>query len=258
MNNATHLSVEKLSVTRQGKRHLSDVSFSVPGGSWVSIIGQNGAGKSTLLQAMVGIVSHTGVVSLVYKRLDLLSQKNRAAHAAYVPQRLEASAPFSVEEFIRFALYARGLSDKDGLLEPVYELFRLQNFRKRSIQELSVGEFQRVSLAAAVAQQSELLLLDEPSSALDPYEEIQAVSCMRAVKESEKRTILFVSHNLSHALTYADTVIALKEGTIRFCGSPQQLIEQGMLSELFACPFIVERRNESWLVFADTVEARPV
>lgn len=251
-----HFSVENVSVTRHGKRHLSDISFSVPCGSWVSIIGQNGAGKSTLLQAIVGIESHTGVVSLGEKRLDLLSQKNRAAHAAYVPQRLEASAPFSVEEFIRFALYARDLSDKDGLLEPVYELFRLQGFRKRSIQELSVGEFQRVSLAAAVAQQSELLLLDEPSSALDPYEEMQAVSCMRAVKEREKRTIFFVSHNLSHALTYADTVIALKEGIIRFCGSPQQLIAQEILSELFSCSFTVERRNESWLVFAETVEAR--
>lgn len=252
MNESLSVSVERLSVVRGGKAHLSDISISVPQGSWVSIIGANGAGKSTLLQALIGIVEHTGKVSLGGMRLDQLSQRKRASHIAYVPQRLDASVPFSVEEFLRFALYARNLVGKDDLLEPLYDLFRLSEFRQRSIQELSVGEFQRVSLAAAVAQQSEILLLDEPSSALDPYEELQAILSMRAVKEREGRTIFFVSHNLSHALTHADTVIALKNGKITFCGSPQLLVEKNILSDIFACPFIVERRGDGWFVIVDT------
>lgn len=231
---------------------LKDISFSLSGCSWLSIIGPNGAGKSTLLKAMTGILSlDSGSLHADELRIDTVSQRQRARLLAYVPQRFEALQPFLVREFLELALFALSPADRESRVAEGLSLFRLEPFADRSIQQLSVGELQRVQLAAAFVQGSDLLLLDEPSAALDPHEEVQMLLTLKQLAAQGKRSVILVSHNLSAALTFSDQVLLLEKGAARFCGSPEALIASGELESVFRQKFTVERREGKIYLLAD-------
>jgi iron complex transport system ATP-binding protein len=247
---STEFSVTNFTVTSAGRRLLDDVSFSIKRGSWLSIIGANGAGKSTLLKALAGLAEGpSGRSTIGDIRLDNMPQRERACYLSYVPQQFEALVPFSVDEFLRLALYAENSVAGEEKVRSAYVLFRLENFKDRSIQRLSVGEMQRVLLAAAFVQGSELLLLDEPSSALDPFEECEMLKTLSRLKSEAKRTILFVSHNLSSALTLADAVLVLKDGKVLYFGSAQELIQKSILRQAFGQDFRIVSEGRQHSVF---------
>ena len=247
-------SVTNFTVESGGQRLLDDISFSIKRGSWLSVIGANGAGKSTLLKALAGLAEGpSGRCTLGNIRLDTMPQRERACYTSYVPQQFEALVPFSVDEFLRLALYAENSVMGEEKVRSAYQLFRLENFRDRSIQRLSVGEMQRVLLAAAFVQGSELLLLDEPSSALDPFEECEMLKTLCSLKKEAKRTIVFVSHNLSSALSLADALLVLKDGKALFFGSAQELIKNGVLHQAFGQDFRIVTEGAQHSVFQHSV-----
>lgn len=232
--------VENLSVVSSGRTRIDSISFSAPPASWLSIVGENGAGKSTLLKALAGIVPAHGTIRCGDVRVESLRQRERARCFAYVPQRYEPPIGFLVEQFLRLAGYAGGINDS-AILEETCDLFRLSEYRQRSIRELSVGELQRVMLAASFAQGSQVLLLDEPLSALDPIQESQTLALLRMLQRERDRTIIFVSHNLSAALTFADSVLALSDTRQFFHGSVADCLDQKVPQRLFRQPFSLQQ-----------------
>ncbi len=243
---SAEFAVENLTVGGTSAKRLDSLSFSIDQGAWLSIVGTNGSGKSTLLKALAGITPSEGIIRYGDSRIDRLTPRARAARVAYVAQRYEPLVDFSVEQFLRLAQFTASAGRPD--LEEVRSLFRLDSYWRRSIRALSVGEFQRVMLAAAFSQGSPVLLLDEPSAALDPAEECLMLDLLSTLNTERKKTILFVSHNLTAALTYADKVLALDRGRNTFFGTPDDFLSGQNAERIFQRSFFVERSDSQFTV----------
>ena len=204
---------------------LKGVEFSANKGELLAIIGPNGAGKSTLLKSMVGILRPTGYVRLNGTNLLELPPRERAKLITYVPQSSYPEFAFTIEEFVELGTYAtRG--DVGEALKKV----GLWKRRREYITNLSGGEYQLALIARAIAQGSDVILLDEPTSHLDINHALQAMGLLRELS-GEKITIA-VLHDLNLALRYADRLILLHRGEKRWEGKPEKL-EPGVLEEVY-------------------------
>ncbi|AEH24371.1 ABC transporter ATP-binding protein [Pyrococcus yayanosii] len=232
------LSVE-VSFSYGRKRILEGASFSARKGELLSIIGPNGAGKSTLLKCIVGILRPTGRVS--YDGVDLLALKprERACYVAYVPQSSFPEFAFTVEEFVEMGTYATGGDVRDAL-----ERVGLWERRGELITRLSGGEYQLALIARALAQGSDVLLLDEPTSHLDVN---HAVSIMELLEElKEEKVVVTVLHDLNLALQYSDRIVILREGRVFWEGRREEL-EENVLGAVYGIPLRI-REVEGRLV----------
>ncbi|NJE46748.1 ABC transporter ATP-binding protein [Thermococcus sp. GR7] len=195
---------------------LKSVEFSADKGELLAIIGPNGAGKSTLLKSLVGILKPIGHVKL--NGIDVLSlkPKERAKLITYVPQSSYPEFAFTIEEFVELGTYAtRG--DVKGALKKV----GLWGRRKEQITNLSGGEYQLALIARALAQGSDVILLDEPTSHLDINHALQVMELLREL--SNEKIVIAVLHDLNLALRYADRLILLHRGEKRWEGRPEEL-----------------------------------
>ncbi|NJD98411.1 ABC transporter ATP-binding protein [Thermococcus sp. LS1] len=195
---------------------LKNVEFKADKGELLAIIGPNGAGKSTLLKSLVGILKPIGHVKL--NGIDVLSlkPKERAKLITYVPQSSYPEFAFTIEEFVELGTYAtRG--DVEGALKKV----GLWERRKEQITNLSGGEYQLALIARALAQGSDVILLDEPTSHLDINHALHVMELLREL--SNEKIVIAVLHDLNLALRYADRLILLHRGKKRWEGKPEEL-----------------------------------
>ncbi|PSQ97014.1 MAG: ABC transporter, partial [Bacteroidetes bacterium SW_11_64_17] len=167
------LSVDRLTVALDGHTILQDVSFDVPAGRWVGVLGPNGAGKTTLLRAIGGHLPFDGEIGLQGTPVDTMSAPDRACMLAFVRQARSLTFDFTVEEFVllgraphRGWLETYRASDRERV-RAVLAQVDLEGFESRSVLSLSGGEMQRVFLAQTLVQDTDLLLLDEPTAHLD-------------------------------------------------------------------------------------------
>ncbi len=236
----TMLSIKNLSVRIDDAWLLQDIHFSIQAGERVSIIGPNGAGKTTLLKCLTRVHSrYTGRITLQGIPLPSLKQKKLACLMSWVPQGEGDSPPFLVEEFVTLGRYCRlkpfvapGPGDR-AIVESALTLCGLENFRSRTLATLSGGERQKVHIAAALAQDAPLMLLDEPTTFLDPRQSMEIEDLLFELHQRAKRTLLVVTHDINRALLESDRVIGLKQGRILFDLPPDKLIEGPLLDELF-------------------------
>lgn len=215
--------VSDLSVTyRNGHTALHNVSFSVPAGSIAALVGVNGSGKSTLFKALMGFVpAHAGQISI----LGMPTRKAlRRSLVAYVPQAEEVdwSFPVLVDDVVMMGRYGHmGLMrrpkqhDRDRVTDALARVDMLA-FRERQIGELSGGQKKRVFLARAIAQQGEVILLDEPFTGVDVQTEAKIISLLREMRD-EGKTMLVSTHNLGSVNEFCDYTVMVK-GTILASG----------------------------------------
>ena len=237
------LEVETLSVKVLSSTLLQGVSFVVNPGEVVVLLGPNGAGKTTLLRAVLGLAQGvTGSVRISGQRREEYNQRSLARLIGYVPQRLHLTFPYTVHEFLEMNLYSwqdsvANLEQTRSAIRRAVILSQIEELLHRPLSELSGGELQRVALASAVVQQPKLLLLDEPASSLDPryarllHQQIQTVAAAHTLG------VLMVSHDINAALRHATRILALKDGELRFDGSPQSLVSEGVLEEIYEVGF---------------------
>ncbi|MPY87440.1 MAG: ATP-binding cassette domain-containing protein [Luteitalea sp.] len=195
---------------------LEHVSFDVAPGELVAVMGRNGAGKSTLLDIIAGLRSPTeGAVILAERPLDEWAAIARARMLAHLPQSLRADLSMRAEALVLMGRYAHAArwfeSDEDRqVAQEAMQRCECLEFRRRTLATLSGGERQRVFLAACLAQQGRVLLLDEPATFLDVDQQLQCFSVLRA--EAERGTAcLVVTHDVNLALTFCTRVIILAE-----------------------------------------------
>ncbi|HIP74853.1 MAG TPA: ABC transporter ATP-binding protein, partial [Thermococcus paralvinellae] len=182
----------------------------------LAIIGPNGAGKSTLLKCMVGILKPRGYVKLDNTNLLELKPRDRAKFITYVPQSSIPEFAFTIEEFVEMGAYATRGDIRDAL-----ERVGMWDRRKEFVTNLSGGEYQLVLIARALAQGSEVILLDEPTSHLDINHALLIMALLKELKR--EKIIISVMHDLNLALQYSDEIILLNRGKVEWKGNTQEL-----------------------------------
>jgi len=242
----TVIDVRNFSFRMGRKDILRDVSFSVHEGEYLSIVGPNGAGKTTLLKCIDRILTGgTGRIEVWGRPLTSYSQKKLAMLVGYVPQADSRVFPFTVEQFVLMGRYpylnpffSIGREDQRAVAE-VLKRTGTAAFAQRLMNTLSGGERQKVFIAAALAQEAGILLLDEPTTFLDyrHQDEIQEL-LTRANKESNV-TVVSVTHDVNRAALQSDRIVALRQGAVVFRGSPDQIMQPEVLQEIYDSSFVL-------------------
>ena len=238
------IQINQLSVGIDGTPILRDLSFEVSAGEYISIIGPNGAGKTTLMRSLLGMIDYAGSIQIHGDECSTISAKNLAKLISYVPQTQNIEFPLPVFDFVMMGRYPylsplapAQKSDIDAV-ELAMEITGTLPFRKRLMRTLSGGERQRVYIAAALAQETPIILLDEPATFLDWRHQSDVMQLLKNINQDRGTTLIAVNHDLNCAAHWSDRIIALKEGQLLLDGTPDELIQPEPLKQLFETTFI--------------------
>ena len=224
---------------------LGAISLAVRPRDHVVLIGPNGAGKTTLLRLLAGLLQRGGgelyYGGIPYERFD---RRQLARRIAYVPQIRPARIPLTARQVVEQGRYPhlrpgrRNLGRRDfEAIEGALRRVGLWELRDRSVERLSGGERQAVFIAAALAQEARVLILDEPTTHLDPRHQAEVTRILLGLKRDSETTVLAATHELRFAAQVADRVLALKAGTILRQGIPGEVLASAVLEEIFETPF---------------------
>jgi iron complex transport system ATP-binding protein len=225
-----------LSVRLGGALVVDGVDATVPDGAWVTLIGPNGAGKSTLLRALAALVPYTGSARIAGAEVSALRRRELAQRLAFVPQAPLLPPAMRVSEYVLLGrtpyLGAFGYEGHRDLHAAgrALEQLDLTPFARRPLHTLSGGEQQRVVLARALAQEAALLVLDEPTTALDIGRQQQVLELVARLREQRGLTVLSAMHDLTLAAQYADTLLLLSGGTLVAAGPPEQIATEELVA----------------------------
>lgn len=239
------LEVKNLSLNIGEKMILRGISFSVHGGLHLTIVGPNGAGKTSLLKCLMRIRSDWhGDVTVQGRHITGMSQKDLARMVGYVPQADGRLVPFTVGQFVLMSRYpylgpfsSVGRHDYQAV-ENALRITGMDAFSERDIRTLSGGERQKVFIAGALAQGAHILLLDEPTTFLDPLHESQVLELLDRLRCDHGTTILSVTHDVNHAALYGDRVIAMVGGEVVFDGLPGDFMDNRTLERVYGRSFL--------------------
>ena len=235
-----------------GKRAiLQDVCLNLEQGKFYGILGSNGCGKSTLLKNILQILKPaSGIIEINGKRASEYGLKELAALIGFVPQKTVLAAPLSVKEILlagRFCRLKSAFSGYDASdhakVEQMAELLDVKKFLERSAFELSGGEFGRVLLARALVSEPEILLLDEPTGALDMNYAIEAMSICENLTRSLNLTSVIVLHDLNLASLFCDKIFMLRDGAVRYRGSASELFTPQIIKEIYGFEALIVEEN---------------
>jgi iron complex transport system ATP-binding protein len=233
----TAIHVHGLHVSLGGAPILHGIDLDVAPGEWVTVIGPNGAGKSTLLRAVGGLLPFTGTVNLLGLPQGQLRRRERARLVATVPQNPAVPPGMAVFDYVLLGRtpYIRPLARESTVdlaaIDDVLVRLDLTRFAGRYLETLSGGERQRVFLARALAQGATLLLLDEPTSAMDIGHQQEVLDLVDQLRTDHGLTVLASMHDLSLAGEYADRMVLLAGGRVAATGPPRAVLTEALLRE---------------------------
>ena len=213
---------------------LNDVSAEFKEKSLTCILGPNGAGKTTLIKAICRLLSYDGEILINGKKSIDLDQNALAREVSYVPQSISPDLTFTVEEFVQLSRYPwHGVSEMEqSKMDEIFKLTGISDHRNQPMKTLSGGERQRVLIAAALIQDSPVILLDEITSALDPKYQDQIVQLLLDIRQTGK-TLIWATHDINAALIHADSLLAMKDGKVFSYGKPEQFLQNNTLEDLY-------------------------
>lgn len=239
---------------------LEGVDLRVETGEFVGLLGRNGSGKTTLLRALLGLVpERRGSVSLDGRPLDRMGRRQVARRVAWVPQEAERAFAFRVREVVAMGRnpYLGRFAPADAhdreQIERALDAADLNGLAERPITELSGGEWRRVLIARALAQETEHLLLDEPTANLDLAHQLEVLALLRALAR-DGRSVVASLHDLSQAARWCDRLVVLAEHRVVATGPPAEVLTPGHLESWFGIR--AELRREGGRV--SIAEANPV
>jgi len=220
--------------------HLDGVTTTITKGKITTIIGPNGCGKSTLLSVMSrNNKAVTGRATLESKDLIHYKSKEFAKKLAIVYQQNDIPKDLTIEKLVSFGrlphktLLQRNQVEDDAAIEWALKVTNLLDKRQNDLEALSGGERQRVWIAMALAQQSEILCLDEPTTFLDIYYQIELLELVKSLNEEYGLTIIMVLHDINQAIRYSDHIILMKAGHIIAEGAPREVITKEVIKEVY-------------------------
>lgn len=244
------LEARNISLTYGGKKPkqaLIDLSFNVKEGDFTTILGPNGSGKSTLLRILAGLLEPTGgSVQFKGKSFKNISRKNIARKIAYVPQKNFSVFPFSVIEIVMMGrsphLNYMGIERYEDVevVNNALEVMGITDLADKGINEISGGEAQRAFIARAIAQQPEVILLDEPNAHLDIEHQISIFKLLKKLNREDGVTVITVSHDLNLAGHFTNDAVLLKDGSLFSKGSKKKVLTEENLYSVFGVECKIE------------------
>lgn len=235
----TAVRARDIGVVLGGHQVLDGIDLDAESGAWVSVLGPNGAGKSTLLRAMSGLTPASGSVELDGRALGSMPRRERARLVALVPQAPSVPAGMTVADYVLLgrtphlgALGAPGRGDHAAADQAMGRLDLLE-LATRVVSSLSGGERQRVFLARALAQGSPVLLLDEPTTALDIGHQQKVLELIDALRRDRGLTVISTMHDLTLAGQYADALVLLDRGQVVATGTAEQVLTEANVSRYY-------------------------
>ena len=219
---------------------VKDLNLEIPKGKITTIVGANGCGKSTILKTLARIIKpKSGLIYINNKELNSQDSKELAKAMAVLPQSPQAPNGLTVEELISYGRFPHQkgfgkLKDEDkDIINWALEKTRILEFRDRPIEALSGGQRQRAWIAMALAQETDILLLDEPTTYLDLAHQLEVFKLLEELNKKEGRTIVMVIHELNNAARFADHMIGVKKGKIVCQGTAHEVMTKENLREIF-------------------------
>lgn len=242
------LQVEHLSKSYDEANILADIRFSVRKGEFFGILGPNGSGKSTLLKLISGVEKmSTGQIRIDGKDVGDYSRKELSRSLAVLQQESLPSVNFTVKEVVEMGRYpyqnwlGEEKGDREAIVDSILRKLKLVELQDRSLQYLSGGERQRVALGKVMAQQPELLLLDEPTTYLDIGYQIQIMDQVKAWQNEERLTVVAVLHDLNLASIYCDRLLMIHKGEAVCLGTPEEIMRSELIERVYGTsPIVVE------------------
>ncbi|MGE6399346.1 ABC transporter ATP-binding protein [Bacillus cereus] len=233
---------------------LKSVSSEIEVGKITTIIGPNGCGKSTLL----GVMSRnhdprSGEVMLDGKAISEYKPKEFARKLAVVHQQNEAPADITVEKLTSFGrmpyknIFSTQTDEDSEAIERALTCTRLQDKRDKPIHALSGGERQRVWIAMTLAQNTPMLFLDEPTTYLDIYYQLEILELVKELNEVHGLTIVMVLHDINQAIRYSDHIIVMKDGEIVMKGKPGEVVTEDMIKTIYGVDVVVKHDEDTGL-----------
>lgn len=231
---------ERLHVGYQDARIIDDLTVCITKGEITALVGPNGSGKSTLLKTLARLMSpQHGVVMLDGKAITSMGSSEVARQLAILPQAPSAPQTLTVRELVEQGRYPhvgalRMLRQQDDLaIREALALTDMTKFSHRHLDSLSGGERQRAWIALTLAQNTPVLLLDEPTTFLDIGHQLEVLELVKRLNQERGMTIVLVLHDLNQAARYADRMIVLNKGQIVSDGQPQDVLTTDLLAEVF-------------------------
>ncbi|WP_166245400.1 ABC transporter ATP-binding protein [Paenibacillus turpanensis] len=239
------LAVRDLCFGYGDKETIRGISLTLGEGQCVSIVGPNGAGKTTLLKCLGAIVpTKRGVIALDGKPLMEYAAKERARRIAYVPQQGAGSFPMTVMDTVmlgRKPYVSWSIGERDLLIvERILQDLNLTAMSSRFVDELSGGERQKVWIARALAQQPDILLLDEPIAALDIRHQLEVLEKTRELASRDGTLIVMILHDLELAARFSDRLILMNRGEVVMKGQPSEVLTHDRIREVYGVEVVLE------------------
>lgn len=232
--------IKNLNWSYRGKPLFTNLSTTFPSEAFISIVGPNGSGKTTLLRHFLRILPPSkGAILLEQGDLLAYSQRDLAKYMSYVPQQSRLEYDFTVYECVAMGRYAHekrlaSLTSKDhALVEEALEVMKLTPFASRLATELSGGEYQRVLIARALAQQSRLILLDEPVSHLDLHHQREILTLLKSLVNQKIASVICVLHDLNAVSAFSDLVVMMDQGDIVAEGSVKEVLTKERIEAVY-------------------------
>ncbi|PCD06484.1 cobalamin/Fe(3+)-siderophore ABC transporter ATP-binding protein [Peribacillus simplex] len=235
------INTQSLSLGYGDKLIINDMNIEIPKGEITVFIGANGCGKSTLLRSVARLLKpQSGSVLLEGKAISTMSSKDVARKMAILPQSPVAPEGLTVYQLVKQGRYPYqswlkqwSFVDEEKVQKAI-EATNLTDLKDQAVDELSGGQKQRAWIAMTLAQDTDVILLDEPTTYLDMTHQIEILDLLFDLNEFENRTIVMVLHDLNLACRYADNLVALKNGAIHAQGRPEDIITPELVQHVFS------------------------
>jgi len=246
------MNVSNVEVGYDKKVIVNDLTIGIPDSQITTIIGSNGCGKSTLLKAMTRIIPHQkGQILLDGAEIQKKNTKELAKELAILPQTQDSAVGLLVEELVSYGRfpYQSGFGsltkeDKE-IIDWALKATNTDKLRNHVVDELSGGQKQRVWIAMALAQNTDIIFLDEPTTYLDMAHQLEILDLLKDLNEKENRTIVMVLHDLNHAARFSNYMIALESGNLVKAGTPEEVMTTEVLKKVFKIDAIISKDPRS-------------
>lgn len=249
--------VKNLSFSYDEKQVLDDISFSIQEGKVTTIMGANGCGKTTLFHLMTkNLKPDNGSIYLENRNIERMKLKEFARKVSIVHQTITTWSDMTVEELISYGRIpyrkmGQGQTKEDEkLIAWAMEVTGVADYKQQHIGTLSGGQRQRTWIAMALAQNTKLLFLDEPTTYLDIRYQIEILQLIRKLNREYHITIIMVLHDMNQAIAYSDEIIGLKDGRIAVSGAPQEVLTEDSIEQLYGIKLEVASVNGKMVVLA--------